>query len=119
MSLFAIAGVSIWIAIPAVAGTTSNASNYSTALSAAQQLTSDVAVDQKVPPIPDPAAESDWSTELSDLAVAAAAYFQGFTDGANAKTAAGANLIQQGEKQVTQAEIRVDDLVSRLSAIES
>jgi hypothetical protein len=95
------------------------AHNYSTALSAAQQLTSDVAEDQKVPPIPDPAAESDWSTELSDLAVAAAAYFQGFTDGANAKTAAGTNLIQQGEKQVTQAEIRGDDLVSRLSAIES
>ena len=95
------------------------AHNYSTALSAAQHLSSDVAIDQKVPAIPDPAAQSDWSTELSDLAVAAAAYFQGFTDTASGKTAAGTVLIQQGERQVNQAEIRANDLVSRLSAVDS
>ncbi len=37
VSLFAIAGVSIWIAIPAAAANASNASNYSTVLADAQQ----------------------------------------------------------------------------------
>lgn len=46
--------------------------NYSAALSAAQQLSSDVATDQKLPAIPDSEAESYWTTELSDLALSAA-----------------------------------------------
>jgi len=71
--------------------------NYSAALSAAQQLSSDVSTDQKLPAIPDSEAESYWTTELSDLAVAAAAYFQGFTDSANGNTTAGTALIQQGD----------------------
>ena len=93
--------------------------NYSAALSAAQQLSSDVSTDQKLPAIPDSEAESYWTTELSDLAVAAAAYFQGFTDSANGNTTAGTALIQQGDTQVNQAEIRGNELVSRLSAAES
>jgi hypothetical protein len=95
------------------------AHNYSTALSAAQQLSSDVATDQKLPAIPDAVAESYWTTELSDLAVAAGAYFQGFTDSANGNPTAGAALIQQGAAQVRRAQIRGNDLVSRLSAAES
>jgi hypothetical protein len=95
------------------------AHNYSTALSAAQQLSSDVAADQKIPAIPDAQAESYWTTELSDLAVAAGAYFEGFTDSANGNPTAGAALIQQGATQVRQAQIRGNDLVSRLSAAES
>jgi hypothetical protein len=93
--------------------------NYSTALSAAQQLSSDVATDQKLPAIPDADAESEWTTELADLAVSAADYFQGFTDGANGNTTAGSALIQQGDTRMHQAEIRGNDLVSRLSAAES
>jgi hypothetical protein len=95
------------------------AHNYSTALSAAQQLSSDVATDQKLPAIPDAEAESYWTTELSDLALAAGAYFHGFTDSANGNTTAGAALIQQGTAQVRQAQIRGNDLVSRLSAAAS
>jgi hypothetical protein len=92
------------------------AHNFSTALAAAQQLSSDVATDQKLPAIPDGVAESDWTTELSDLAVAAGAYFQGFSDSSNGNPTAGAALIQQGAAQVRQAQIRGNDLVSRLSA---
>jgi len=95
------------------------ARNDSSAVSAAQKLSSDVATDQKVPSIPDPEAESNWGTELSDSAVAAAAFFQGFTDSANGNTAAGTALIQQGDGQLKQAEIQGNDLVSRLSAVES
>jgi hypothetical protein len=93
--------------------------NYSAALSAAQQLSSDVASNQNLPAIPDSQAQSYWTAELSDLAVAAADYFQGFTDGANGNTTAGTALIQQGHTQMNQAEIRGNDLVSRLSAAES
>jgi Protein of unknown function (DUF2510) len=93
--------------------------DYSTALSAAQQLSSDVATDQKLPAIPDAVAESAWTTELSDLAVAAGAYFQGFTDSAHGNPTAGAALIQQGVAQVRQAQVRGNNLVSRLSAAES
>jgi uncharacterized protein DUF2510 len=92
------------------------AHNFSTALAAAQQLSSDVATDQKLPAIPDGVAESYWTTELSDLAVAAGAYFQGFTDSSNGNPTAGAALIEQGAGQVRQAQIRGNDLVSRLSA---
>ena len=51
--------------------------DYSPVLSASQQLASDVATDQKLPAIPDPKAQSYRTTELADLAVAAAYYFQG------------------------------------------
>jgi hypothetical protein len=101
-------------------GSGSDASrDYSTALAAAQQLSTDVVADQKLPAIPDAKAESDWTTELSYLAVAAGAYFQGFTDSANGNPTAGAALIQQGATQMRKAQVRGNDLVGRLSAAQS
>jgi hypothetical protein len=93
--------------------------NYSPVLSASQQLSSDVATDQKLPAIPDSKAQSYWTTELADFAVAAAYYFQGFTDSAKGDTADGPALIQQGDTQVEHAEIQGNDLASRLSVAES
>jgi Protein of unknown function (DUF2510) len=93
--------------------------DYSPALSASQQLASDVATDQKLPAIPDPQAQSHRTTELADLAVAAAYYFQGFADDANGDIADGPALIQKGGTQVDRADIQENDLENRLSVAES
>jgi hypothetical protein len=86
--------------------------NYSPAVSAAQQLVADVATDQRLPAIPNSEAESYWTVELSDLTVAAAAYFEGFTDEANGNAADGSNLVHQADLQVERAEIQESHLRS-------
>jgi hypothetical protein len=92
--------------------------NYEPILSASQQLASDVVTAQHLPAIPDTTAESYWSTDLSDLAVAAADYLNGFTDNQNGDTTDGPPLIQQGSTEIQQATIQDTDLVSRLTVDE-
>jgi hypothetical protein len=89
--------------------------DYSAALAAAQHLSSDVAQDQRLPAIPAAGAQSTWTIELSDLAVAAATYYEGFTDDANGEMSVGAALVRQGDAQVNQAEIQGNDLAKGLS----
>ena len=93
--------------------------NYSPALSAAQQLAADVAADQRLPVIPDSRAQSSWTTELSDLAVAAATYIEGLTDDEDGNATDGAALMQQGTKQVNEAQAQGNELRSSLSAAKS
>jgi Protein of unknown function (DUF2510) len=93
--------------------------DYSPVLSASQQLGSDVATDQKLPAIPDPKAQSYRTAELADLALAAAYYFQGFSDSANGDAAGGPALIQKADTEVDQADIQENNLENRLSVAES
>ena len=92
--------------------------NYGPVLTASQQLASDVATCEKVAAIPDAQAEADWSSELSDLAQAAADYTKGFTDNANGDTTDGPPLIQRAGTEVEQAQIAEGNLRSRLSVAE-
>jgi hypothetical protein len=93
--------------------------DYSPALSAAQRLAADGAADQRLPVIPDSRAESYWTTELSDLAVAAATYIEGLTDDEDGNATDGAALMQQGTTQVNKAQSQGNELRSSLSAAKS
>jgi hypothetical protein len=84
--------------------------NYAPALVAAQRLASDVAADQRLPAIPDSKTQSHWTTELSDLAVAAAMYIEGFTDDENGNASGGAALVQQANMQVHEAQTQGNEL---------
>jgi hypothetical protein len=79
-------------------------------------LATDVTIAQRLPPIPDATAQSYWSTYLSELAVAATDYLNGFTDNqnGNGESTDGPPLIQQGGTEIEQATIEDTDLVSRL-----
>ena len=88
-------------------------------VAAVQQLASDVATAQSLPPVPDSAAESYWSADLSDLANGAADYKKAIADLEGGDTADGAALNQQGDTETEQAQIQQNDLQSRLSVAES